>query len=395
MTTWESSLGKVVVVDAARTPFGKFQGSLAAYSAPQLAVHLLKHFAHTEAPWWKELEQEKLSSELLIGSVLTTGQGQGPARQVVLQGGIPASTPAVTLNKLCGSGLQAILWGALSILSGHRETVLAGGMESMSQAPHFLPASRKGYRFGHQSFIDSLLWDGLWDPHVQKTMGSCAELCARERKISRAEQDAYALESFERAQKAQAEGIWKKELIPLEGLSADEGITRLKKASVASLQPSFEPDGTITVANASSLNDGAGLVFLTSEKKAKEAGWKRLATLHSFATHSQAPEWFTTAPSGAIQKAVTQAGWKLSEVDLFEINEAFALVPLAVSRELGLSSAQVNVGGGALAIGHPLGASGARLVMALMTLLQHRGLRRGVASLCIGGGEAIAVCVEV
>jgi acetyl-CoA C-acetyltransferase len=387
----------VVIVAAARTPIGSFQGELAAVTAPQLGSTAI-HAA---------LERARIGGEAVgevyMGCVLPAGQGQAPARQASIRAGIPTSVGAVTINKVCGSGLKAVVFGANAIATGEHDVVVAGGMESMSQAPYLLPKARDGYRLGHAQVIDSLIHDGLWDVYGNVHMGDCAELCAREKKISREEQDAFATESYRRALEAQVQGRFANEIVPVEiaqrkgapkMVTTDEEPGRGDLAKLAGLRPAFQKDGTVTAGNASSINDGAAALVLTSEDAAAARDQAPLARIVGAATFAQAPEWFTTAPAGAIERLLTRVGWRTADVDLWEINEAFAVVSIANNRALGLDPAKVNVWGGAVALGHPIGASGARVLVTLLSALAARGGKRGIASLCIGGGEGIALAVE-
>ncbi|MBN22393.1 MAG: acetyl-CoA C-acyltransferase [Bdellovibrionaceae bacterium] len=387
----------VVFLSAVRTPFGAFQGALSSLPAHQLGARAIDG----------ALKQAQLShdvvSEVVMGCVLQAGQGQAPARQAALGAGLPQSVPAVTINKVCGSGMKSIMLGAQSILLGDSDVVVAGGMENMSQAPYLLTQARDGFRMGNQTTLDSMVHDGLWDPYNDQHMGNCGELCARENQFSREAQDQFAIESFQKAQKAQNEGLFKNEMISVEVpgrkgptvVDMDEGPAKVKFEKIPTLRPAFQKDGTVTAANASSLNDGAAAVVLASAEKAKALGKKPLARLISYGTHAQAPEWFTTAPATAMKNAMDKAGWSVSDVDLFEINEAFAVVALAAESDLSIPREKINVHGGAISIGHPIGASGARIVVTLIHALRARNLKKGVAGICIGGGEATAVCVEI
>ncbi|HEY4184873.1 MAG TPA: thiolase family protein [Polyangia bacterium] len=387
----------VVIAATARTPIGSFQGDLATLPAPQLGGLAIR----------AALERGGLAPELVgevyMGCVLPAGQGQAPARQASLKAGIPSSVGAVTVNKVCGSGLKAVVFGANAIAVGEHDVVVAGGMESMSNAPYLLPKAREGYRLGHAQVIDSLIQDGLWDVYGNVHMGDCAELCAREKKITREDQDAFAAESYRRALEAQAQGRFKGEIVPVELaqkkgpprlVSDDEEPRRGDIAKLPALRPAFQKDGTITAGNASSINDGAAALLLCAEETARVRGLTPMARIVGSATFAQAPEWFTTAPTGAIERLMTKVGWRTDDVDLWEINEAFAVVSLANNRALGLDPQKVNVWGGAVSLGHPIGASGARVLVTLLAALAARGGKRGVASLCIGGGEGIALAVE-
>ncbi len=388
---------EVWIVGAARTPVGAFLGELASVPATKLGSIAIK----------AALERAGVPAdavgEVYMGCVLPAGLGQAPARQASLGAGIPPSVPCTTVNKVCGSGLKSVILGAQAILSGDTDVVVAGGMENMSQSPYLLPRAREGFRMGHQQVIDSMITDGLWDVYNQIHMGQCAELCAKERKITREQQDAYAAESYRRALSGQKSGAFKAEIVPVEIeqrkgppkiIADDEEPRRGDVEKLASLRPAFQKDGTVTAGNASSLNDGGAAIVLMEAGAAKARGVKPLARIVSWGQHAQAPEWFTTAPAGSIQNATKRAGWQVSDVDLWEINEAFAVVSIANNDLLGLDAAKVNVTGGAVAIGHPIGASGARILTSLLYAMGQRGARRGGASLCIGGGEGIALLVE-
>jgi len=388
----------VVVVSAARTPIGSFQGALASQSAPRLgAVAVRAALERGGVPG-------DAVGEVYLGCVLPAGIGQAPARQAAIAAGIPPAVGAVTINKVCGSGLKAVVFGANAIVTGEHEVVVAGGMESMSNAPYLLPKAREGYRLGHGQVIDSLINDGLWDAYGNVHMGDCAELCAKEKGITRADQDAFAVESYKRALRAQAEGKFRGEIVPVEIaqkkgapkiVAEDEEPGRGDIEKLPTLRPAFQKDGTVTAGNASSINDGAAALVLAAAEVAQARGWKPLGRIVGAAGHAQAPEWFTTAPAGAIERLLGKIGWKKDDVDLWEINEAFAVVSIANNRMLGLDPARVNVWGGAVALGHPIGASGARVLVTLLSALRAAGKRRGVASLCIGGGEGIALAVEL
>jgi acetyl-CoA C-acetyltransferase len=387
----------VVIVGGARTPIGSFQGELAAVSAPKLgAVAIKAALAQAQVP-------PDAVGEVYMGCVLPAGQGQAPARQASIAAGVPPSVGAVTVNKVCGSGLKAVVLGANAIATGEHDVIVAGGMESMSNAPYLLPKAREGLRLGHAQVIDSLIQDGLWDAYGNVHMGDCGELCAREKGVSRQDQDAFAAESYRRALRAQADGKFRAEIAPVEVparkgpprvISEDEEPKRGDVEKLASLRPAFQKEGTITAGNASSINDGAAALVLVAADVAAARGWKPLARIMGSAGHAQAPEWFTTAPAGAIERLLKKVGWQVGDVDLWEINEAFAVVSVINNRLLGLDPARVNVWGGAVALGHPIGASGARVLVTLLSALRDAGKRRGVASLCIGGGEGIALAVE-
>jgi acetyl-CoA C-acetyltransferase len=388
----------VVIVSGARTPIGSFQGSLASLSAPKLGAIAIR----------AALERGGVPGdavgEAYMGCVLQAGQGQAPARQASFGAGVPASVGAVTVNKMCGSGLKAVVLGGNAIATGEHDVVVAGGMESMTNAPFVLPKAREGLRLGHAQVIDSLIQDGLWDPYKNVHMGDCAELCAKDKGITRQDQDAFAAESYRRALTAQKAGKFRGEIAAVEVaqrkgpptiVDSDEEPGRGDVEKLASLRPAFQKDGTITAGNASSINDGAAALVLAGADAAAKHGWKPLARIVGSAGHAQAPEWFTTAPAGAIEKLLARVGWKTGDVDLWEINEAFAVVSIANNQLLGLDPARVNVWGGAVALGHPIGASGARVLVTLLAALRDAGKKRGVASLCIGGGEGIALAVEL
>ncbi|MDB6167730.1 MAG: acetyl-CoA acetyltransferase [Verrucomicrobia bacterium] len=389
---------EIVILSATRTPIGAFQGALASVPASRLGA----------AAIGGALAQAGLAStdvsNVLLGNVLQAGQGQAPARQAALAAGLPVSTRAVTIHKVCGSGLQAVMQGSHALAAGDAMVVVAGGMENMSAAPYLLPKARDGYRLGHQQVIDSVILDGLWDPYNNLHMGSCAEKCAAKYAFTREQQDAYAVASFQRANAAQKDGSFAREITPVEITDAkggvtkvalDEGPAKVKYDKIPALRPAFEKTGTITAANASTLNDGAAALVLATGALARSKGWKPLARIVSFGGHAQDPVWFTTAPVQATQTALARAGWKAGEIDLWEVNEAFAVVPMAFMQELGVPHEKLNVRGGAIALGHPIGASGARILVTLLSALKERGLKRGVAAICIGGGEGLAVCVEI
>jgi acetyl-CoA C-acetyltransferase len=386
-----------MILSGARTPIGAFQGALSEVPAPRLGAVAIK----------AALERARVPAErvaeVYMGCVLPAGQGQAPARQAAHFGGLPRSVGAVTVNKVCGSGLQAVVFGRNAIALGEAEIVVAGGMESMSLAPYVLPKAREGLRMGHGQVLDTMILDGLWDPYGNVHMGDCGEQCAREKNISRADQDAYAAESFRRARRAQADGKFKGEIAPVEVpqrkgpprvVADDESPGKGDPEKLATLRPAFQKDGTITAGNASSISDGAAALVLASSEAADKLGGRPLARIVAATTHAQEPQWFTTAPTGAIEKLLARTGWKANEVDLYEINEAFAVVALVNNRALGLDPERVNVRGGAIALGHPIGASGARVLVTLLAALADTGGKRGIASLCIGGGEAIALAVE-
>jgi acetyl-CoA C-acetyltransferase len=390
---------EVVIVGAARTPIGSFQGALASLRAPQLGAVAIGEALSRAGVTAAEVD------EVYMGCVLSAGVGQAPARQAALFAKLPQSTPCTTVNKVCGSGLKSVALGAQAIACGDAEVVVAGGMESMSNVPYYLQTARSGMRLGHQQATDGLIHDGLWDVYNNFHMGNAAELCAKERKIDRAAQDAFAAESYRRALAAQKDGRFKAEIVAVEiagpknkggsvRVDSDEEPGRGDIDKLPSLKAAFQKDGTVTAGNASSLNDGAAAVVLCAREVAEKKGWRPLARITSYAQAAQAPEWFTTAPAVAIEKALARAGLSAGDIDLWEINEAFAVVSIANNQLLGLDAAKVNVNGGAVALGHPIGASGARVLTTLLYAMQARDARRGCASLCIGGGEGIALIVE-
>lgn len=387
---------EVFVVESLRTPLGSFGGELAEVGAPYLAATVIKGI----------LERTGLAAdaidEVIIGQVLAGGTGQAPARQAMRYADLPDSIPALTINKVCGSGLKSIMLGAGSIRLGDAEVVLAGGMENMSMAPYLLSKGRYGYRMGNGELLDLMVHDGLQDPYSGKHMGVIAEATTEKYGLSREDQDAYSLNSYHKAQNALKEGIFKDEIVPVvkkgkKGdvvVSEDEEPFKGDVTKLSGLRAAFKKDGTITAGNASTINDGAGMTLLASAEAVKKYGLKPRARLVAYASNSMHPDQFTEAPVGAIQKACAKAGLQISDIDLFEINEAFAAVPMIAIKTLGIDPEKVNVNGGAVAIGHPLGASGARLTATLVRELQKRQLRYGLATLCIGGGESVAVIFE-
>lgn len=377
---------EVLILGAARTPIGALNGALSSYVAPRLGA---KAIAGALAQAGVKPEQ---LGEVVMGNVLPAGVGQAPARQAMVYAGVPHSVGATTVNKVCGSGLKAVMLAAQSIRLGETALAAAGGMESMSKAPFLLDKARSGYRLGHGQLVDAIIRDGLWDPYGDVHMGSCGELCAEEHGIGRAAQDDYAAESYRRAQEAQRSGAFAAEIVPVDGIAEDEEPGRASLDKLPKLKPAFKPGGTITAGNASKINDGAAAVVLASPGAA--AGREALARVVGWATFSQEPQRFTTAPAGAIERLLSRVGWRASEVDLFEVNEAFAVVALAVMKLAGLPREKVNVHGGAVALGHPLGASGARILATLVHAMKRRSARRGVAAICLGGGEAVAMAVE-
>ncbi|MGD2130721.1 MAG: acetyl-CoA C-acyltransferase [Lysobacterales bacterium] len=387
----------VVVVGAKRTPIGSFQGQFGSVSTIDLGAAAI-----TGAITHAGIEGSDVG-EVIMGCVLPGGLGQAPARQASLKAGIPASVGCMTINKVCGSGLKAAMLGHDAIKLGNSAVVVAGGMESMSNAPYLLPKARAGMRMGHGEVLDHMFWDGLQSPYDKQMMGVFGEMCADKYGFSRVEQDGFATASVERAQRAVHEGDFVDEIVPVtvstrkgdHVFDEDEEPHRCNIGKIPTLKPAFRKDGTVTAANASKISDGAAATVLMSAAEAKKRGIEPLATIVAHATFAQEPEWFTTAPSTAIRMVVEKAGWKMEDVDLFEINEAFATVTMAAMRDNGLDHEKVNVNGGACALGHPIGASGARILVTLIHALRHRGLKRGVASLCLGGGEAVAVAVEI
>ncbi|HZU85773.1 MAG TPA: acetyl-CoA C-acyltransferase [Polyangiaceae bacterium] len=391
------SLPPIYVVGAARTPIGAFLGSLAALRAPELGKTAIRG----------ALARAKLAPEVVeevfMGNVLSAGVGQAPARQAAIHAGVPDSVPATTVSKVCGSGMQAVIFGAKTIALGDADVVVAGGMESMSNAPYYLDKARTGYRMGDGKIVDGMIFDGLWDPYGNVHMGSCGDLCAREHRLTREQQDDYARESFRRALAAQREGLFDAEIEPVAvpqkrgeaiQVKVDEGPAKGDPSKFASLKPAFSKDGTVTAANASSINDGASALVLASERAVKQHKIEPLARLVGYGGAAQAPEWFTTAPAKAIDVTLAKLGLRKEAVDLYEINEAFAAVTMACEALCGLDHEKVNVRGGAVALGHPIGASGARILTTLIHAMKDRGVKRGLATLCIGGGEALAVVVE-
>ncbi len=387
----------IVIVAARRTPIGSFLGALSPLAAPELAATLVRVLASDEP-----VRVERLD-EAIIGCVLPAGLGQAPARQAVLLGGLPPRIGATTVNKVCGSGMKSLMIAHDLLRAGSAHLVLAGGMESMSNAPYLLPRVRGGWRMGHQQALDHMFFDGLENAADHLSMGVFAERTAARYGFTREAQDAFATASVERARAAQREGAFAAEIVPVTfrdrkgketTIVEDEEPGRSNPAKIPELKPAFQKDGTVTAASSSSISDGAALLLLARADDARRWGLRPLARILAHTTHSQEPEWFTTAPVGAIRRLAEGLGWRLADVDLFEINEAFAVVTLAAMKELDLPHEKVNVHGGACALGHPIGASGARIVVTLLHALARRGLRRGIASLCIGGGEATALAVE-
>ena len=389
--------GEVVIVAARRTPIGAFQGSLSGATAPQLGATAIRA-ALADA----KVEAGDVS-EVIMGCVLPAGVGQAPARQAALAAGLPVQTGCTTINKVCGSGMKAVMLANDAIRVGSQSVVIAGGMESMTNAPYLLPKARGGYRMGHGEILDHMFYDGLQNPYDQQMMGFFGEQCAQAYEFTRESQDQWATRSVNRAVESLDQGRFANEITPVtipgrkgdKVVSEDEEPRRVKVDKIPTLRPAFAEDGTVTAASSSKISDGAAALVLMSSHEAGKRGLTPLATIVGHATHSQEPEWFTTAPVGAIRKLKESTGWTSEDVDLYEINEAFAVVTMAAIRDLKLDAEKVNVNGGACAMGHPIGASGARLLVTLIHALRSRGLKRGIAALCIGGGEATAVAVEV
>ena len=391
-----SAADPIVIVGLARTPMGAFQGAFAAVTAAELGAAAIKA-AMSEAG----VEGAKVD-QAIMGCVLPAGQGQAPARQAAIGAGLGFATEATTINKMCGSGMQAAIMAHDALKAGSINVAVAGGMESMTNAPYLLPKARGGMRMGNQAVVDSMMHDGLTDAYDNKAMGVFADMIASEYQFTREQQDAYAIESVARAQAAQASGRFDREMTPVtvkgrKGdtiVEADEGPANARPEKIPSLRPVFNKDGTVTAANASSINDGAAALVLMRKSDADKGGHKVLAEIVSHAAHAHEPAYFTTAPVHAMNKALDKAGWSAADVDLWEINEAFAVVPMIAMQELGLDHAKVNVNGGGCVLGHPIGASGARIMATLIAEMEKRDAKTGVASLCIGGGEATAVCLR-
>lgn len=388
---------EVYIVSAVRTPIGAFSGALSSLSATQLGSVAIKGALE------KAKVKPELVNEVFMGNVISSNLGQAPATQAMIGAGIPNTVPSTTINKVCASGSKAIMLAAESIMMGINDVVVAGGMESMSNVPYYLDKARGGYRLGHGQLTDGVIKDGLWDVYNNYHMGSAGELCAREYKFTREDQDNFAIESYTRAAKAWDKNAFADEIIPVEVpvrgkdpilVTKDEDYTKINFEKLKTLKPAFEKDGTITAANASNLNDGASALVLMSGEKVKELGLTPLAQIIGFADAAQAPEWFTTTPSIAIPKALKMAGVDIKDVDFFEINEAFAVVGLANEKILGLDHAKVNVYGGGVALGHPIGSSGARIVTTLTSVLKNEGGKIGVTGICNGGGGASAIVIK-
>ena len=388
---------RAVIASAVRTPIGSFNGTFSSVPATKLGS-----LAIAEALKRAQLQGDRVS-EVYMGCVLSAGQGQAPARQAAIGAGVPISVGATMVNKVCGSSLQTVIMAAQAIGMGDARIVVAGGMECMTRAPYLLENARRGYRLGHGELTDSLVKDGLWDVYNNFHMGNCGELCAAKYQLTRKELDDFAMESYRRAQQAIATGAFKREIVPVEVpqkkgpprlVAEDEEPTRVDLSKMRSLKPIFKDDGVLTVGNSPACNDGAAALVVMAEDEASTLGLTPIARIVGYAGAALAPEWFTIAPVEAIKRVLKQTGMSLSHIDLFEINEAFSAVALAVNRELGLNADKVNVNGGAVALGHPIGATGARILTTLLYAMEARGDRRGLASLCIGGGEALAIIVE-
>ena len=391
-------LDSIVILGAARTPMGAFQGDFTSLSANDLGGAAIRAAVERSG-----IAPEKVD-EVLFGNCLMAGQGQAPARQAGFKGGLPAATGAVTLSKMCGSGMEATLLAHDQLVAGSRDVMVAGGMESMTNAPYLLPKARGGMRIGHDRVMDHMMLDGLEDAYeAGRSMGTFGEDCAAKYGFTREAQDAFATLSVQRAKQAGESGAFKAEIIPVivKGrtgdtvISSDETPGKVKLEKIASLKPAFKKDGTITAASSSSISDGAAALVLSRESTAHDLGAAPIARILGHATFAQAPEWFSTAPVGAVNRLLKKLGWQVIDVDLWEINEAFAVVPMAAMKELGISHNIVNVNGGACALGHPIGCSGARIIVTLIHALKARGLKKGIATLCIGGGEATALALEV
>ena len=388
---------EVYIVSIARTPIGSFNGALSSLSAVELGSKAIR------AAIERSGIEPNIVQEVFMGNVLSANLGQAPAKQAALGAGITTETPCTTVNKVCASGMKSIMFGAQSIMLGDNDVVVAGGMESMSNAPYYVAQGRRGYRLGHGELADSILRDALLDPYKQHHMGNAAEICAKGCNIPRDSQDEYAIGSYKRAAKAYEKGWFKDEVIPVEipqrkgdpvVVNEDEEFKNVNFDKLKSLRPVFQKEGTVTAANASKINDGAAAVVLMSKEKAEELGVKPLAKIISYADASQEPDWFTTTPSKAMPKAVQKAGLSMSDIEYFEINEAFSVVALANIQEMKLDSEKVNIYGGAVSLGHPVGVSGARILITLMSVLKNNGAKLGCAGICNGGGGASAMVIE-
>lgn len=389
---------EVYIVSVARTPLGSFGGALASLSAPQLGAHVIKHAVERAGIKAEDVQ------EVFMGNVLQANVGQAPARQAALGAGLPNTVPCTTVNKVCASGMKAIALGAQSIQLGDNDIVVVGGMESMSNAPYYAEGTRWGARLGHNKLTDAIIRDGLWDPYKDYHMGNAGEMCATECGYSREDQDDYAISSYKRAAEATANGWFQDEIAPIEipqrkgdpiVVNEDEEFRKVKYDKVPQLRPAFQKDGTITAANASSINDGAAALVLVAKERAEAMGLTPIAKIRSAADAAQAPEWFTTTPAKAMPKALAKAGVDISEIDAFEINEAFSVVALVNRDELKIDQEKLNVFGGAVSIGHPIGCSGARIIVTLTSVLKYRNGKLGLAGICNGGGGASAMVIEM
>lgn len=387
---------EAVIVSACRTPIGAFMGALSPLSAPKLGALVIEEAVRRAGIKKTDVQ------EVIMGNVLSAGVGQAPARQAALYAGLPESVECMTVNKVCGSGLKSVMLGAQAIALGDADIIVAGGMESMSNTPHLLEKAREGFRLGNAQVVDSMIKDGLWDVYNDFHMGNAAEICARECAVPREAQDEFAVSSYQRAQSAWTEGRFKEEVVPVKILvkkeevvvDKDEEPFKTNFEKIPKLKPAFVKEGTVTAANASKINDGAAAVVITSAERAASLGLTPLARIVSYGSVAKKPEWFTTAPADVIPKVLKKAGLADKDIDLYEINEAFAVVALAVNKLLGLDMKKVNVNGGAVALGHPIGASGARILVTLLHAMKQREAKRGMAAICIGGGEAAAMIVE-
>jgi acetyl-CoA C-acetyltransferase len=387
---------EVFIVGRARTPIGSLGGSLSSVPAPQLGALCIKAALERS-----HIPPDKVT-EVIMGNVISAGVGQNPARQAALLAGLPTRIGSTTVNKVCGSGLKAVMLAAQSIQLGEAQIVIAGGMESMSLAPYLLPKARTGYRLGNGVLIDSMIHDGLRDAYDDKPMGTYGDHCAAKYQFTRAQQDDFAVRSYQRARKAIADGVFVEEIVPVPVVtrsatmmvSEDEEPSRFQEAKLRALKPAFDPQGTITAGNASSINDGAAALAVAPADLCNRLGFQPLARIVGAATFSADPQWFTTAPIGAIKRLLEKIGWTVVDVDLFEINEAFAAVAMVAADELKIPADKLNIYGGSVALGHPIGASGARILVTLLTALKRTSAKRGIAALCLGGGEAVAIAVE-
>ena len=388
----------VVIAGAARTPIGMFQGAFSSFSASDLGAIAVSEAVKRAGAKPEDVER------VILGNVLSAGMGQAPARQCVIKAGLPVSAGAITINKVCGSGLQSVMFARREILVGDADVIVAGGMESMTNAPYLLPKARSGYRMGHGEIIDSMIHDGLWDPYDDMHMGNCGDMVAEKYAFSREDQDAFAAESYRRAQAAQKEGRFKQEIVPVSVkqrrgeplvVAEDEEPSRVKLDKMAGLRPAFSKTGTVTAANASTLNDGAAALLVCSADTAKRNGYTVMARIIADSSAAVEPKWFTIAPVHALAKLYEKTNTQPLDWDLYEINEAFSGVTMAAAKEHGLEMDRVNVNGGAVSLGHPIGCSGARILVTLLYALAARGKKTGIAALCIGGGEAVALALEL